>query len=120
VLVTKQPDFVSNQYAASAPLPTGMIADRSFSETPMTRGASAAPLGAPDASFISSPSVLTSSRRGDAAAASGAPTGFTVVSVTLATVFPDSRSNQSFPMIPLTDGVAPDNIVACPIAVTVG
>jgi hypothetical protein len=44
----------------------------------------------------------------------------TVVSVMLSTCFPVSRSNQSLPMMPLTDGVAPVSIVAWPIAVTVG
>src|SRR3954465_1890724 len=97
-----------------------MIADRSFSEMPMTRGALGAPFGVPAASFISSPTVLTRSRRGDAFAASAAPTGWTVSSEILETDAPDSRSNQSFPIIPLTDGVAPDSIVACPTAVTVG
>ena len=88
-----------------------MIAARSLSDIPRTRGAFGAPFAAPEASFISSPSVLTSKRRGEAVAAAGAPTGLTVSSVMLATDFPDSRSNQSLPMIPLTDGVAPVNIV---------
>ena len=97
-----------------------MTAERSFSDTPMTFGAFAAPLAAPEASLISSPTVLTSRRRGDAVAASGAPIGLTLESVMLWTCAAVSRSNQSLPMMPLTDGVAPLNIVACPIAVTVG
>ena len=111
---------MSHQYAASAPRPTGRIAERSFRDTPNTRGASAAPFGSADAILSSSPTVLTSSRRGDAALPVGEPSGLTVESDTLVTVAPVSRSNQSLPMIPLTDGVAPVSIVACPIAVTVG
>src|SRR3954469_10237521 len=97
-----------------------MIADRSLRDTPMTRGALGAPFGALEASFISSPNVSTRRRRGEAAEALTAPTGFTVSSAILATDLPDSRSNQSLPMMPLTDGVAPDNIVEWPTAVTVG
>jgi hypothetical protein len=75
VLVTKLPVLVSHQYAALAPRPTGRIADRSFSDTPNTRGASIAVVGSPAASFSSSPSVLTSKRRGDAADPDDEPTG---------------------------------------------
>jgi hypothetical protein len=96
------------------------MADRSFSETPKTRGELPAPLAAPLASFNSSPTVLTRRRRGDAAVPVGAPIGFTAGSATLVTLAPVSRSNQSLPMMPLTDGVAPLSIVAWPIAVTVG
>ena len=111
MLVTKLPVFVSHQYAASAPRPTGRIADRSFRDTPNTRGASGDPFGCSDAIFSSSPTVLTSSRRGEAADAVGEPSGLTVVRHAL-TVVPVSRSNQSLPMIPLTDGVAPESMVA--------
>jgi hypothetical protein len=104
--------LVSSQYAASAPRPAGITAERSLSDRPITRGAASDPFGAAADSLSSSPSVLTSSRRGEAVAASGAPIGFTVVSVMLCTCVPVSRSNQSFPMIPLTLGVAPESIVA--------
>ena len=120
MLDTNAPDLVSNQYAASAPRPAGMIADRSFSDMPMTRGALSDPFGAAELSFNSSPTVLTRSRRGEAVAAPGAPIDFTVTSVMLCTCPLVSRSNQSLPMMPLTLGVAPVSIVACPIAVTVG
>ncbi len=88
------------------------MAERSFKDTPNTRGAPGAPFGCSDAIFSSSPSVLTRSRRGDAAEAVGDPIGFTVRSETLCTTFPVSRSNQSLPMIPWTEGVAPDSMVA--------
>src|SRR5690606_10394346 len=120
VLVTKRPLVVSHQYAASALWPAGRMAERSLSETPNTRGASGAFFGRPAATLISSPSVLTRRRRGDAAAPEAAPTGVTVVSVTLVTLLPVARSNQSLPMMPLTDGVAPVSMVECPTAVTVG
>src|SRR6185295_4367963 len=105
---------------ASAPRPTERMADRSFRDTPMTRGRTGAPFGRPDPIFSSSPSVLTSSRRGEAAGPDADPTGATDGSDTLVTIAPVSRSNQSLPMMPLTDGVAPLSIVACPTAVTVG
>ncbi len=121
MLVTNRPLFVSHQYAALAPRPTGRIAERSFSETPNTAGALAEPLGWCDDILSSSPIVLTSRRRGEPAAAAVVdPTVETVGSDTLVTVAPDSRSNQSLPMMPLTDSVAPLNIVAWPGAVTVG
>ena len=112
MLVTKVPVVVSHQYAASAPRPTGRMADRSFKDTPKTRGASGAPFGSPDAILSSSPSVLTRRRRGDAAIPVADPSGLTVGSETLVTVAPVSRSNQSLPIMPLTDGVAPESIVA--------
>ena len=70
--------------------------------------------------MISSPTVLTSSRRGDAVAAFGAPIGLTRRIRNALDLRRVSRSNQSLPMMPLTDGVAPVSIVAWPIAVTVG
>ena len=69
-------------------------------------------MGEREAIFISSPTVLTSIRRGEAGAELGAPIALTVGSVTLDTLAPVSRSNQSLPMMPLTDGVAPESIVA--------
>ena len=48
------------------------------------------------------------------------PTRVVCGSSTLVTPLPIDRSNQSFPMIPLTAGVAPVIIVECPTAVTVG
>ena len=47
-------------------------------------------------------------------------TVYWAVSETLVTTAPVARSNQSLPMMPLTDGVAPVSIVEWPIAVTVG
>src|SRR5262245_11088444 len=114
------PLFVSHQNAPSAPRPTGRMAARSFKDTPKTRGAPGDPFDADDAMRSSSPTVLTSSRCGDAAAPVSAPSGFTAGSDTLVTTAPVSRSNQSLPMMPLTDGVAPLSIVEWPTAVTVG
>jgi hypothetical protein len=95
------------------------MADRSFNDTPMTRGRSGAPLGRPDPIFSSSPTVLTSSRRGDAAARRRADRRDGRIEHARDDR-PVSRSNQSLPMIPLTDGVAPVSIVEWPMAVTVG
>ena len=41
-------------------------------------------------------------------------------SQTLVTTFPSARSYQELPTIPLAAGIAPDNIMLCPTAVTVG
>ncbi len=91
-----------------------------MSDTPITFGVGPVPLRA-RASLSSSPMVLTRSRRGDAAeAGSVPPRTWTVPSNTLVTTVPDSRSNQSFPMMPLSAGIAPLSIAACPTAVTVG
>ena len=86
----------------------------------MTRGASGAPLRNLEAILSWSPTVVTSNRRGEAGVPVGEPTALTAGSDTLVTVAPVSRSNQSLPMIPLTDGVAPLSMVAWPTAVTVG
>ena len=94
--------------------PAGRIAERSFRDMPITFGRSRC------ARFISSPSVLTSRRRGDAPAVADPPRGRTESSETLVTFLPDSRSYQSLPTIPLMLGVAPVSMVECPIAVTVG
>ena len=69
--------------------------------------------------FNSSPTVLTSRRRGEAPSPV-APNIFTVSSLTLVTTLPVARSYHSLPIMPLKDGVAPDKKVLWPTAVTVG
>ena len=69
--------------------------------------------------FSSSPTVLTSIRRGEAPSPVP-PTIFSAGSDTLVTVRPLVRSYQSLPMMPLRAGSAPDMYVLWPIAVTVG
>ena len=70
--------------------------------------------------FSSSPMVETSMRRGDEPVSPGRPpSSCTVGSETLVTVWAVSRSYQSLPMIPLSDGGAPLRKVEWPIAVTV-
>ena len=93
--------------------PAGSMALRSLKETPITRDL-------PPAIFNSSPTVLTSSRRGEAPAPPAPPSSFTLASDTLVTVPPSSRSYQSFPTMPLMEGVAPLRNVLWPMAVTVG
>jgi len=66
----------------------------------------------PRVSLSSSAVVVTRSRCGDALVAAVPPTCLTCSSETLVTVFPASRSNRSFPMMPLVAGVAPDASVA--------
>src|SRR5690349_16751472 len=100
--------------------PVGRIADRSLSDTPIVRD-----FPAPPAILISSGRVSTSMRRGDDPTCgcpftNAPPTSFVDLSDTLVTAAFSSRSYQSLPMIPLTDGVAPDRIVLCPTAVIVG
>ena len=98
--MTKFPVLPSNQYAPFAMWPAGRIALRSLSEIPMTRD------WFPFAIFNSSPSVLTSSFRGEAPVPAP-PKRLVAASDTLVTTLPVSRSNQSLPTIPLIEGVAP-------------
>ena len=96
--------------------PEGRMALRSFMEMPIARER-------PESEILSSsPTVLTSSRRGEAppSPAPAPPRIFTASSETLVTDLPVSRSNQSLPTMPLIDGVAPLRNVLWPIAVTVG
>src|SRR5260370_31015545 len=70
-----------------------------------------------DCIFNSSPTVLTSRRRGDAPGRPGIPpTSFVRGSNTLVMGWDVSRSYHSFAMMPLTDGVAPLRKVECPTA----
>ena len=69
--------------------------------------------------FSSSPSVLTCSRPGDDAAPV-VPSICAVGSKTLVTFLAVSRSYQSLPTMPERAGIAPESMVACPIAVTEG
>src|SRR6266849_1922504 len=93
--------------------PAGRIALLSLIETPMT-------FESPPWDFNSSPTVLTSRRRGDEPARPGTElTSFDFGSKTLVTFCAVSRSYHSLAMIPLTDGGAPLRNVECPTAVTV-
>ena len=93
--------------------PAGRIALRSLIETPITCESG-------KRIFNSSVIVLVISRRGDEPHGPDVPpTGLVAGSETLVTVLPVSRSNQSFAMMPLTEGVAPLRNVECPTAVTV-
>src|SRR5439155_12262183 len=114
VLLTTWPVLASTQNAPSAMWPTGRIAERSLSETPITC------VFPPLAIFISSPRVLTSRRRGDAPPSLDPPSSLTESSDTLVTRLPVDRSNHSLATMPLTLGRAPLRKVLCPIAVTVG
>jgi hypothetical protein len=93
--------------------PAGRIAPRSFSERPITFDLESVAI------FSSSPSVLTSIRRGEAPSPPP-PRIFSAASDTLVTERPVARSYQSLAMIPLTAGSAPDRKVQWPGAVTVG
>ena len=93
--------------------PAGRMALRSLSEMPITRDF-------PPAIFSSSPTVLTSRRRGEAPSPPAPPSSSALGSDTLVTVRPSSRSYQSFPTMPLMEGVAPLRKVLWPMAVTVG
>src|SRR5437016_13575847 len=75
----KLPVLWSNQNAASAMWPDGRIALRSFIEMPITRDLP------PSDIFNSSPTVLTSSRWGEAPPSPAPPRIFTASSETLVT-----------------------------------
>jgi hypothetical protein len=93
--------------------PAGRIAARSLMDIPIT-------LESAFLIFSSSPTVLTSSRRGDEpCAALVPPTKEDCGSETLVTRLPVSLSNHSLAIIPLDDGAAPLRNVECPTAVTV-
>src|SRR5579885_982829 len=118
----KLPVTSSSQNAPAARCPDGRMAAHGLMETPITFESGCAFRN-------SSPTVLTSSRLGEAGSASvllgpscscSQPTVFTSQSHTLVTTLPDSRSYQAFPTIPLTAGIAPDMKMLCPTAVIVG
>ena len=93
--------------------PEGRIAARSLMDTPIT-------LDSASRILTSSPTVLTSRRRGEDPGAFGTPpTTLVCGSETLVTVWPESRSYHSLPMMPLTEGVAPLRKVEWPTAVRV-
>ena len=65
----------------------------------------------PPAILISSLTVLTSMRRGDAPVPACPPTSCVLLSETLVTAARSSRSYHSLAVMPLTDVVAPERIV---------
>src|SRR5690348_4445094 len=91
--------------------PAGRIALRSLIEIPIT-------LESPPWGFNSSPTVLTRERRGDVPGRLD-PVLFVSESITLETVVLVERSYHSLPMMPLSEGVAPERKVEWPTAVTV-
>src|SRR5260221_6057133 len=92
--------------------PDGRIALRSLMEMPITFE------GCPDI-LSSSPTVLTSRRRGEDPFVPGVPPRSAVdLSLTLLTASSDSRSSHSLLIMPLMEGVAPLRNVECPTAVT--
>src|SRR3989442_1611582 len=108
------PVFASTQKAPSALWPGRRLAEPSLKETPITGDFP------PLAIFSSSPTVLTSKRRGDAPPSLEPASSLTESSETLVTFFPDETSNHSLPMMPQTLGCAQLRKVLWPIAVTVG
>src|SRR5262249_40963774 len=100
------PELVLNQYAALAWRPDGRIAERSFTETPITFERSLVKRRS------SSPTVELSRRRGLAPASPASPpSSFTASSVTLVMRFPVGRSSHSLATIPDSAGQAPVIIV---------